>query len=142
VVIATKFGFTFGPTGDQTGMDSRPEHIRQVAEASLKRLRVEAIDLFYTTPCRPERLHRGCGGSGAGPDPGREGEALWAFGSGRANEELGIGFVPFSPLGKGFLTGKVDENTTFDGSDFSRGALSRASGKKDWSLRLERRRVS
>src|SRR5919197_1642685 len=61
VVIATKFGFTFGPTGDQTGMDSRLRGDR----------------LVLSTPCRPERLHRGRGGSGAGPDPGRGGEELW-----------------------------------------------------------------
>ncbi len=88
VVIATKFGFKLDPkTGKQAGLDSRPEHIKEVAEASLKRLKTDVIDLFYQH--RVETL-----------------------------EELGIGFVPFSPLGKGFLTGKISEDTQFDKNDF------------------------
>ncbi len=94
VVIATKFGFKIGPKGEQIGLDSRPEHIKEVAEASLKRLRSDVIDLFYQ--------HR--------VDPGVPIEDV-------AGKELGIGFVPFSPLGRGFLTGKVDEHTAFDSSD-------------------------
>jgi len=150
VVIATKFGFHFGPNGEQMGQDSRPEHIKQVAEASLKRLKVEAIDLFYQhrvdTDVPIEDV------AGAVKDLIREGKAKH-FGLSEAGvqtircahavqpvtavqseyslwwrapeaevlptlEELGIGFVPFSPLGKGFLTGKINENTTFDRSDF------------------------
>src|SRR2546425_9133094 len=150
VVIATKFGFKFGPTGEQIGMDSRPEHIKQVAEASLKRLKVDAIDLFYQhrvdTDVPIEDV------AGAVKDLIREGKVKH-FGLSEAGvqtirrahavqpvtalqseyslwwrrpeeevlptlEELGIGFVPFSPLGKGFLTGKIDETTTFDRSDF------------------------
>jgi aryl-alcohol dehydrogenase-like predicted oxidoreductase len=150
VVIATKFGFHFGPNGEQMGQDSRPEHIKQVAEASLKRLKVEAIDLFYQhrvdTDVPIEDV------AGAVKDLIREGKVKH-FGLSEAGvqtirrahavqpvtavqseyslwwrnpeaevlptlEELGIGFVPFSPLGKGFLTGKINENTTFDRSDF------------------------
>ncbi len=150
VVIATKFGFHFGPNGEQMGQDSRPEHIKQVAEASLKRLKVEAIDLFYQhrvdTDVPIEDV------AGAVQDLIREGKVKH-FGLSEAGvqtirrahavqpvtavqseyslwwrnpevevlptlEELGIGFVPFSPLGKGFLTGKINENTTFDRSDF------------------------
>ena len=153
VVIATKFGFAPDPNGGArwSGLDSRPEHIREVAEASLKRLRVEAIDLFYQHRVDPDVPDRGGGGSGEGADPGRQGQALRPVRGGRSRpsaaptrssrspplqseyslwwrrpeaevlptlEELGIGFVPFSPLGKGFLTGKIDENTTFDSSDF------------------------
>src|SRR2546425_4917596 len=150
VVIATKFGFKFGPTGEQIGMDSRPEHIKQVAEASLKRLRVDAIDLFYQhrvdtdVPIEDvsgavkdligEGKVKHFGLSEAGVQTIRRAHAvqpvtavqseysLW-WRSPEAEvlptlEELGIGFVPFSPLGKGFLTGKIDENTTFDNSDF------------------------
>ncbi len=150
VVIATKFGFKFGPKGEQVGLDSRPENIKQVAEASLKRLQVDAIGLFYqhrVDPAVPiEEV------SGAVKDLIREGKVKH-FGLSEAGvktirrahavqpvtalqseyslwwrapeaevlptlEELGIGFVPFSPLGKGFLTGKINEDTTFDSSDF------------------------
>ncbi len=150
VVIATKFGFKLGPNGEQMGQDSRPEHIKQVAGASLKRLKVEAIDLFYQhrvdTDVPIEDV------AGAVKDLIREGKVKH-FGLSEAGvqtirrahavqpvtavqseyslwwrnpeaevlptlEELGIGFVPFSPLGKGFLTGKINEHTTFDRSDF------------------------
>ncbi len=147
VVIATKFGFKLGPDG---GVDSRPEHIKEVAEASLKRLRLDVIDLFYQHRVDPdvpiedvagavkdlirEGKVRHFGLSEAGVETIRRAHAvqpvtalqseysLWM----RAPEaevlpvleELGIGFVPFSPLGRGFLTGKIDENTTFDSSDF------------------------
>ncbi len=150
VVIATKFGFVFDGKGGQAGMDSRPAHIREVAEASLKRLRVEAVDLFYqhrVDPAVPieevagtvkELIAEGkvkhFGLSEAGAQTIRRAHAvqpvtalqseysLW-FREPEAEilptlEELGIGFVPFSPLGKGFLTGKVDEQTTFDKNDF------------------------
>jgi aryl-alcohol dehydrogenase-like predicted oxidoreductase len=150
VVIATKFGFKFGPKGEQVGLDSRPEHIRQVAEASLKRLRVDVIDLFYQHRVDPDVPIEDV--AGAVKDLIREGKVNH-FGLSEAGvqtirrahavqpvtalqseyslwwrrpeeavlptlEELGIGFVPFSPLGKGFLTGKINENTTFDSSDF------------------------
>jgi aryl-alcohol dehydrogenase-like predicted oxidoreductase len=147
VVIATKFGFKLGPDG---GVDSRPEHIKEVAEASLKRLRLDTIDLFYQHRVDPdvpieevagavkdlirEGKVRHFGLSEAGVQTIRRAHAvqpvtalqseysLWM----RAPEaevlstleELGIGFVPFSPLGRGFLTGKMDENTKFDSSDF------------------------
>jgi len=151
VVIATKFGFKLDPaTGKQAGLDSRPEHIKEVAEASLKRLRTDVIDLFYQHRVDPEVpiedvagavrdlirqgkvRHFGLSEAGAGtirrahavqPVAALQSEySLWW----REPEteimptlaELGIGFVPFSPLGKGFLTGKVDENTKFDSSDF------------------------
>ncbi len=150
VVIATKFGFKFGPTGEQMGLDSRPEHIKQVAEGSLKRLKVDAIDLFYQHRVDPDVPIEDV--AGAVQDLIREGKVKH-FGLSEAGvqtirrahavqpvtalqseyslwwrnpeaevlptlEELGIGFVPFSPLGKGFLTGKINENTTFDSSDF------------------------
>src|SRR5438876_6264176 len=150
VVIATKFGFKFGPDGEQTGLDSRPAHIKDVAEASLKRLKVEAIDLFYQHRVDPDVPIEDV--AGAVRDLIREGKVKY-FGLSEAGvqtirrahavqpvtalqseyslwwrepekevlptlEELGIGFVPFSPLGKGFLTGKINENTTFDSSDF------------------------
>ena len=150
VVIATKFGFKFGPTGEQMGMDSRPEHIKQVAEASLKRLKVDAIDLFYQHRVDPDvpiedvagavqDLIRGgkvkhFGLSEAGVQTIRRAHAVQPVTALQSEyslwwrapeaevlptlEELGIAFVPFSPLGKGFLTGKIDENTTFDHSDF------------------------
>src|ERR1043166_1007129 len=150
VVIATKFGFTFGPDGKQTGVDSRPGPIREVDEASLKRLRVDAIDLFYQHRVDPEvpiedvagavkRLIqqgkvRHFGLSEAGVRTIRRAPAVqpvtalqseyslwWREPEAEilpALEALGIGFVPFSPLGRGFLTGKIDENTTFDSSDF------------------------
>jgi aryl-alcohol dehydrogenase-like predicted oxidoreductase len=150
VVIATKFGFKLGPTGEQMGMDSRPEHIKQVAEDSLKRLKVDAIDLFYQHCVDLEVPIEDV--AGAVQDLIREGKVKH-FGLSEAGvqtirrahavqpvtalqseyslwwrapeaevlptlEELGIGFIPFSPLGKGFLTGKINENTTFDSSDF------------------------
>jgi aryl-alcohol dehydrogenase-like predicted oxidoreductase len=151
VVIATKFGFKLDPaTGKQVGLDSRPGHIREVAEASLRRLRVDAIDLFYQHRVDPEVPIEDV--AGAVKDLIREGKvrhfglseagvqtirrahavqpvtavqseySLWWRGPEAevlpTLEELGIGFVPFGPLGKGFLTGKIDENTTFDSSDF------------------------
>ncbi len=150
VVIATKFGFKFGPKGEQAGLDSRPEHIKQVAEGSLKRLGIEAIDLFYQHRVDPdvpiedvagavrELIREGkvkhFGLSEAGVRTIRRAHAVqpvmalqseyslwWRRPEGEVLptlEELGIGFVPFSPLGKGFLTGKIDENTTFHSSDF------------------------
>ena len=150
VAIATKFGFRFGPNGDQIGVDSRPEHIREVAEASAKRLRVEAIDLFYqhrVDPAVPIEDVAGAvkdliaagkvrhfGLSEAGVQTIRRAHAvqrvtalqseysLWWRAPEKevipALEELGIGLVPFSPLGRGFLTGKIDEKATFDRSDF------------------------
>ena len=149
VVIATKFGFKLGPGGEQIGVDSRPEHIREVAEASLKRLKIETIDLFYQHRVDPdvpiedvagavkELIQQGkvrhFGLSEAGVQTIRRAHAvqpvaalqseysLW-YRNAEAEalpvcEELGIGFVPFSPLGRGFLTGKIDENTTFESSD-------------------------
>ncbi len=156
VVIATKFGFNLDPKFDPRGMqgspalDSRPEHIKQVAEASLKRLKVDAIDLFYQHRVDPnvpieevagavkELIKEGkvkhFGLSEAGVQTIRRAHAvqpvtavqseysLWTRGPEAevlpALEELGIGFVPYSPLGKGFLTGKMNENTKFDKSDF------------------------
>ena len=152
VVIATKFGFKLKTDGEPgwVGLDSRPEHIKQVAEASLKRLKVESIDLFYQHRVDPdvpiedvagavkELIQEGkvkhFGLSEAGARTIRRAHAvqpvaavqseysLWTRGPEAevlpALEELGIGFVPFSPLGRGFLTGKMDENTTFDSSDF------------------------
>jgi len=150
VVIATKFGFKFGPTGEQVGMDSRPEHIKQVAEGSLKRLKVDAIDLFYQHRVDPdvpiedvagavqdliqEGKVKHFGLSEAGVQTIRRAHAVQPITALQSEyslwwrapeaevlptlEELGIGFVPFSPLGKGFLTGKINENTTFDRSDF------------------------
>jgi aryl-alcohol dehydrogenase-like predicted oxidoreductase len=150
VTIATKFGFKLGPGGEQLGVDSRPEHIREVAHASLKRLRVETIDLFYQHRVDTEVPIEDV--SGIVKDLIREGKVKY-FGLSEAGvqtirrahavqpvtalqseyslwwrkpeedvlpvlEELGIGFVPFSPLGRGFLTGKIDANTSFDGSDF------------------------
>jgi len=149
VVIATKFGFKFGPKGEQIGLDSRPEHIKEVAEASLKRLRTDVIDLFYQHRVDPgvpiedvagavkELIQKGkvkhFGLSEAGvqtiqrthavqPVTALQSEySLWWRQPEEqvlpALEELGIGFVPFSPLGRGFLAGKMNENTTFDSSD-------------------------
>ena len=149
VVIATKFGFKF--EGDkQSGTDSRPEHIKAVAEASLKRLKTDHIDLFYQHRVDPdvpiedvagavkdliqEGKVRHFGLSEAGVQTIRRAHAVQPVTALQSEyslwwrkpevevlptlEELGIGFVPFSPLGKGFLTGKIDENTTFDQSDF------------------------
>jgi aryl-alcohol dehydrogenase-like predicted oxidoreductase len=151
VVIATKFGFKLDPqTGRQAGLDSRPEHIKEVAEASLKRLGVEVIDLLYQHRVDPEvpiedvagavndLIQQGkvkhFGLSEAGVKTIRRAHAvqpvtavqseysLWTRGPEAevlpALEELGIGLVPYSPLGKGFLTGKIDENTKLDSGDF------------------------
>jgi aryl-alcohol dehydrogenase-like predicted oxidoreductase len=150
VVIATKFGFKIGPKGEQMGVDSRPEHIKEVADASLKRLRTDVIDLFYqhrVDPNVPIEEVAGAvkdlvqagkvkhfGLSEAGVQTIRRGHAvqpvtalqneysLWWRRPEKevlpTLEELGIGFVPYSPLGRGFLTGKMNENTAFDSSDF------------------------
>ena len=151
VVIATKFGFKLDPnTGKQLGLDSRPEHTKDVAEASLKRLRVDVIDLFYQHRVDPEvpiedvagavkdLIEQGkvrhFGLSEAGVQTIRRAHAVQPVTALQSEyslfwrepekevvptiEELGIGFVPFSPLGKGFLTGKIDETTKFDSSDF------------------------
>jgi aryl-alcohol dehydrogenase-like predicted oxidoreductase len=152
VVIATKFGFDLDlETGQRRGgLNSRPEHIKAVAEASLKRLKVDAIDLFYQHRVDPDVPIEDV--AGAVKDLIREGKVThFGLSEPGANtirrahaiqpvtavqseyslfwrgpeaeilpilEELGIGFVPFSPLGAGFLTGKIDENTKFDSSDF------------------------
>jgi aryl-alcohol dehydrogenase-like predicted oxidoreductase len=156
VVIATKFGFNLDPKFDSRGieaspgLDSRPEHIKQVAEGSLKRLKVETIDLFYQHRVDPdvpiedvagavkELIQEGkvkhFGLSEAGVQTIRRAHAvqpvtavqseysLWWRGPEKevlaTLEELGIGFVPYSPLGRGFLTGKINDKTTFDKSDF------------------------
>jgi aryl-alcohol dehydrogenase-like predicted oxidoreductase len=151
VVIATKFGFKPDPddASKWNGLDSRPEHIREVVEASLKRLRIETIDLVYQHRVDPnvpiedvagtvsELIREGkvkhFGLSEPGVQTIRRAHAvqpvaavqseysLWTRGPEAevlpALEELGIGFVPFSPLGRGFLTGKIDEDTTFSGND-------------------------
>jgi aryl-alcohol dehydrogenase-like predicted oxidoreductase len=151
VVIATKFGFGIDPeTGKQQGLDSRPEHIKQVAEASLKRLKTEVIDVFYqhrvdtNVPIedvagavkdliQQGKVHH-FGLSEAGVQTIRRAHAVQPVTALQSEyslwwrepenevlptlEELGIGFVPFSPLGRGFLTGAINENTTFDSSDF------------------------
>src|SRR5487761_1640390 len=122
VKIATKFGFKIDPsTGKQAGLDSRPEHIKDVAEASLKRLiqqgKVKHFGLSEAGVQTIRRAHK------VQPVTALQSEySLW-WREPEAEllptlEELGIGFVPFSPLGKGFLTGKIDEKTTFDSSDF------------------------
>ncbi len=150
VVIATKFGFKIGPKGEQFGVDSRPEHIREVADASLKRLKTDVIDLFYQhrvdtdVPIEDvagtlkeliaEGKVRHYGLSEAGVQTVRRAHAVHPVAALQSEyslwyrkpeeevlpalEELGVAFVPFSPLGRGFLTGKIDENTTFDSSDF------------------------
>ena len=155
VVIATKFGFALDPEGEreQVGVDSRPEHIKEVAEGSLERLGVDAIDLFYQHRVDPDVPIEGV--AGAVRDLIQEGKVKH-FGLSEAAagtirrahavqpvtavqseyslwtrdpeaevfptlEELGIGFVPFSPLGRGFLTGRIDVNTTFGSSDFRTG---------------------
>src|ERR1700689_679691 len=149
VAIATKFGFKI-EAGKQTGLDSRPEHIREVAEASLKRLKVESIDLFYqhrvdlAVPIEDvagavrklieEGKVKHFGLSEAGARTIRRAHAVLPVTALQSEyslwwrepetevlptlEELGIGFVPFSPLGRGFLTGKIDGNTSFDSADF------------------------
>jgi len=154
VVIATKFGFDTGidPRGTQgtPGLNSRPEHIRQVAEASLKRLKTDVIDLFYQHRVDPdvpieevagavrgliqEGKVRYFGLSEAGTQTIRRAHAIQPVAAVQSEysvwwrrpeegllatlKELGIGLVPYSPLGKGFLTGKIDEHTTFAGTDF------------------------
>src|SRR5216110_2464912 len=149
VVIATKFGIKI-ENGKQAGLDSRPEHIKEVAEASLKRLKTDVIDLFYQHRVDPnvpiedvagavkELIQEGkvkhFGLSEAGVQTIRRAHAVQSVTAVQSEyslwtrtpekeviptlEELGIGFVPYSPLGKGFLTGKMDEKTTFDSSDF------------------------
>jgi aryl-alcohol dehydrogenase-like predicted oxidoreductase len=149
VAIATKFGFKI-EAGKQIGLDSRPEHIREVAEASLKRLKVQTIDLFYqhrVDPAVPiedvagavkkliqEGKVKHFGLSEAGVQTIRRAHAVQPVTALQSEyslwwrepevevlptlEELGIGFVPFSPLGRGFLTGKIDESTQFDAKDF------------------------
>jgi aryl-alcohol dehydrogenase-like predicted oxidoreductase len=150
VVIATKFGFEFDAKGGQSGVNSRPEHIREVAEAALKRLKTDRIDLFYQHRVDPgvpiedvagtvkdlirEGKVKHFGLSEAGVKTIRRAHAAQLVTAVQSEyslwwrrpeeellptlEELGIGFVPFSPLGKGFLTGKIDETTQFDKSDF------------------------
>jgi len=156
VVIATKFGFKLDSEagkpepGKQTGLDSRPEHIKQVTEASLKRLKTNVIDLLYQHRVDPdvpiedvagavkdliqEGKVKHFGLSEAGVQTIRRAHAVQPVTALQSEyslwwrepeaeiiptlEELGIGFVPFSPLGRGFLTGKIDENTTFDSTDF------------------------
>jgi aryl-alcohol dehydrogenase-like predicted oxidoreductase len=149
VVIATKFGFKI-VDGKLAGLDSRPEHIKEVAEASLTRLAVESIDLFYQHRVDPDVPIEDVAGavrdligagkvkhfglSEAGVQTIRRAHAVQPVTALQSEyslwwrepeaevlptlEELGIGFVPFSPLGRGFLTGKIDENTTFDSTDF------------------------
>jgi aryl-alcohol dehydrogenase-like predicted oxidoreductase len=151
VAIATKFGFKPGPDEQRwSGLDSRPEHIKQVAESSLKRLKTDVIDLFYQHRVDPEvpiedvagavkdLIQQGkvrhFGLSEAGVQTIRRAHAVQPVTALQSEyslwwrepeaeviptlEELGIGFVPFSPLGKGFLTGKISEDTQFDKSDF------------------------
>jgi aryl-alcohol dehydrogenase-like predicted oxidoreductase len=152
VVIATKFGFKFASDGGGrwSELDSRPEHIKEVAEASLKRLKTDVIDLFYQHRVDPHVPIEDVAGavkdlikagkvkhfglSEAGAQTIRRAHAVQPVTALQSEyslwwrepeeeifptlEELGIGFVPFSPLGKGFLTGKIDENTTFDSTDF------------------------
>lgn len=150
VVIATKFGFNFNANGQTKGLNSRPEYIRQMTEDSLKRLRVEAIDLYYQHRVDPhvpiedvagtikdliqEGKVKHFGLSEAGVLTIRRAHAVQPVTALQSEyslwwrepeeeiiptlEELGIGFVPFSPLGKGFLTGKIDASTSFDSSDF------------------------
>ncbi len=150
VVIATKFGFRLDRDGKQAGLDSRPDHIKAVAEASLKRLQIDTIDLFYQHRVDPDvpiedvagavkdLIQQGkvkhFGLSEAGVEVIRRAHTVQPVTALQSEyslwwrepeaeilptlEELGIGFVPFSPLGKGFLTGTIDENTAFDSSDF------------------------
>src|SRR6266403_1782047 len=151
VVIATKFGFKLDPsTGKQAGLDSRPAHIKEVAEASLKRLKTDVVDLFYqhrvdldvpiedVAGAVKDLIREGkvkhFGLSEAGVQTIRRAHAVQPVTALQSEyslffrepeetviptlEELGIGFVPFSPLGKGFLTGKIDSDTKFDSTDF------------------------
>jgi len=149
VVIATKFAYEFGPNGENVGLNSRPEHIKQMTEGSLKRLGVEAIDLYYQHRVDPEVPIEEVAGavkdliqagkvkhfglSEAAAQTIRRAHAVQPVTAVQSEyslwwrrpeeevlptlEELGIGFVPFSPLGKGFLTGKVDENAEFASND-------------------------
>ena len=150
VVIATKFGFAFDANGGQSGMNSRPDHIRAVAEAALKRLKTDVIDLFYQHRVDPDIAIEDVAGtvkdliaegkvkhfglSEAGAQTIRRAHAVQPVTAVQSEyslwwrepeaeilptlEELGIGFVPFSPLGKGFLTGAISQTTTFDSTDF------------------------
>jgi aryl-alcohol dehydrogenase-like predicted oxidoreductase len=150
VVIATKFGFEFDADGGQSGMNSQPQHIREVAEASLKRLKTNVIDLFYQHRVDPnvpiedvagtvkdliaEGKVKHFGLSEAAAQTIRRAHAVQPVAALQSEyslwwrepeqeilptlEELGIGFVPFSPLGKGFLTGSINESTSFDSKDF------------------------
>jgi aryl-alcohol dehydrogenase-like predicted oxidoreductase len=150
VVIATKFGWNFDADGKTIGLNSRPEYIREMTEGSLRRLGVEAIDLYYQHRVDPEVPIEDVAGtvkeliregkvkhfglSEAGVRTIRRAHAVQPVAALQSEyslwwrepeeeilpalEELGIGFVPFSPLGKGFLTGKIDESTTFDPTDF------------------------
>jgi aryl-alcohol dehydrogenase-like predicted oxidoreductase len=150
VVIATKFGFKIDPQGEQSGLNSRPEHIKAVVRASLKRLRTDYIDLLYQHRVDPEvpiedvagavkdliqaGTVRYFGLSEAGARTIRRAHAVQPVTALQSEyslwwrepeaqilptlEELGIGFVPFSPLGRGFLTGTIDQSTTFDSADF------------------------
>ncbi|MGA2562057.1 MAG: aldo/keto reductase [Steroidobacteraceae bacterium] len=152
VAIATKFGFKI-TDGKQTGLDSRPEHIKQVAEASLKRLKTDVIDLFYQHRVDPEVPIEDVAGavkdlicagkvkhfglSEAGAQTIRRAHAVQPLTAVQSEyslwwrepeakvlptlEQLGIGFVPFSPLGRGFLTGTINESTTFDSTDLRNG---------------------
>ena len=149
-VIATKFAFEFDASGKQIGLNSRPEHIKQAAEGSLKRLRLDAIDLYYQHRVDPkvpieevagavkDLVQQGkvkhFGLSEAGVNTIRRAHAVLPVTAVQSEyslwwrapeaellptlEELGVGFVPFSPLGKGFLTGKIDETTQFEANDF------------------------
>jgi aryl-alcohol dehydrogenase-like predicted oxidoreductase len=149
VVIATKFGFQFDADGKQTGLNSRPEHIKEAAEGSLRRLGVETIDLYYQHRVDPdvpiedvagavkELIQEGkvkhFGLSEAAAQTIRRAHAVQPVTAVQSEyslwwrrpeeevlptlEELGIGFVPYSPLGKGFLTGKIDENASFASTD-------------------------
>jgi aryl-alcohol dehydrogenase-like predicted oxidoreductase len=150
VVIATKFGFNFNSAGEQVGMNSKSEHIKEYVEAALKRLHTDVIDLLYQHRVDPDTPIEDVAGSvkdlikegkvkhfglsEAGVQTIRKAHAVQPVTALQSEyslwwrapekdiiptlEELGIGFVPFSPLGKGFLTGKIDENTTFDQKDF------------------------
>lgn len=154
VVIATKFGFHIDASGKQAGLNSWPKHIQEVAEASLKRLGIDVIDLFYQHRVDPnvpiedvagavkELIQAGkvrhFGLSEAGVQVIRRAHAIQPVTALQSEyslwwrepeaeimptlEELGIGFVPFSPLGRGYLTGKIDESTTFDSTDFRNNA--------------------
>src|SRR5215475_11687107 len=169
VVIATKFGFKLDPsTGKHLGLDSRPEHIKEVANASLQRLKADVIDLFYQHRVDPnvpiedvagavkDLIQQGkvkhfglseagvrtiCRAHAVQPVTALQSEySLWWREPEEAVlptlEELGIGFVPFAPLGKGYLTGAIDENTMFDGSDFRNSSPRFARGAREANRRL------